>query len=148
MVAGLQVGEEVKPAAKSTLETLKLSWAEFEVRARKNASAELARLTPRSERDTRKSILYAALESELPVVATAVLSPDFLHLWKDTLGDKVLVVVPSQSTAFVFPRLASEYQSDAPMVLRAHRESAYPVSLEVFEVSATGWRCLGAYEEP
>jgi len=148
MGGGFQVDGELKPGAKTTLESLKLTWSEFEAKARRNASEELARLHPRYERDARKSIIYAALESDRPVVSCAVLAPGFLGLWKDSLGEKVLVVVPNQSTAFIFPRLASDYLSYAPMVLRANRESTYPVSLEVFEVSFTGWRCLGAYEEP
>ena len=142
------MGEELNPAAKSTRESLKLTWPEFEAKARKNAAEELAKLHPRYERDARKSIIYAALESDRPVVAAAVLAPGFLDLWKDSLGEKVLVIVPNQCTAYVFPRLASEYLSYAPMVFRANQESTYPVSVEVFEVSATGWRCLGAYEEP
>jgi hypothetical protein len=142
------VDGELKPGVKTTLESLKLTWSEFEAKARRNASEELARLHPRYERDAHKSIIYAALESDRPVVACAVLAPGFLGLWKDSLGEKVLVVVPNQSTAFIFPRLASDYLSYAPMVLRANRESTYPVSLEVFEVSSTGWRCLGAYEAP
>jgi hypothetical protein len=34
------------------------------------------------------------------------------------------------------------------MIFRAYRATAWPVSVEVFEVSPTGWRCIGAYEEP
>ena len=148
LVGGFREGEEFKAAPKSTLESLSLTWGQFEAKGRANASQELAKLQPRYERDAHKTIIYAALEAERPVVACAVLSPRFLDLWKDTLGEKVLVVVPNQCAAYVFPRLGSDYQSYNPMVLRAYRESAYPVSLEVFEVSATGWRCLGAYEEP
>ena len=84
----------------------------------------------------------------LDILQHQILAPGFLNLWKDSLGEKVLVVVPNQCTAYVFPRLASEYLNYAPMVLRANRESTYPVSIEVFEVSSAGWRCIGAYEEP
>ena len=28
------------------------------------------------------------------------------------------------------------------------RDSAHPVSVEVFEVSKSGWKCIGIYQEP
>jgi hypothetical protein len=34
------------------------------------------------------------------------------------------------------------------MVFEAFRATAYPVSVEVFEVSADGMRAIGVYEEP
>jgi hypothetical protein len=127
---------------------LRVPWEAFAATARKNASADLAALKPRFERDRRGSILYAELRAERPIVAAAVLAPDFLEKWADTLGEKVVVVVPNRSVAYIFPRLASEWPAYAPMVLRAYRETAHPVSVEVFEVSPEGWRCLGAYEAP
>jgi|GEM_PF-1473938 len=113
-----------------------------------NAAADLAKLRFRFERNQRKIIRYAAVESDEPVVASAVMCPGFLNLWKNTLGEKILLVVPNRNTAYLFPRIASEYQEYAPMVLRAYRETAYPVGIEVFELSADGWRCLGSYSEP
>lgn len=113
-----------------------------------NAAADLAKLHFRFERNQRKIIRYVAVESEAPVVASAVMCPGFLDLWKNTLGEKILLVVPNRNTAYLFPRIASEYQEYAPMVLRAYHETAYPVGIEVFELSAEGWRCLGSYSEP
>jgi hypothetical protein len=82
------------------------------------------------------------------MVAAAVLAPGFLDRFKDVFGEKILVVVPNRFTAYVFPRLASEHQAFRPMIFRAFRETAWPVSVEMFEVSTAGWRCIGAYEEP
>lgn len=130
------------------LEKLGLAWPDFYAQARANAAADLAELKPRYERDSKMVIIYGALESERPIVASAVLAPKFLELFKATLGEKVLVVVPSRFAAFVFPHLASEYQRFSPMIFRAFRATAWPVSVEVFEVSSSGWRCIGAYEEP
>ena len=127
---------------------LALSWDQFFARARGNADADLAELKPRYERDAKKVIVYAALESKQPIVAGAVLAPKFLEMFKETLGDTVLVVVPNRFTAYVFPKLASHYAEYAPLVFRAYRETAWPVSVEVFEVGADGWKCIGAYSEP
>ena len=115
---------------------------------RDNAAADLATLKPRYVRDRHKVIQYAELHSTQPIVASAVLAPKFLPLFKDTLGDSVLVVVPSRYTAFVFPQLATHYQEYYPMVFAAYGETAYPVSVEVFEFSASGIRAVGVFDRP
>ena len=112
------------------------------------AVADLASLKPRYERDRKQVIQYAELTSDRPIVASAVLAPKFLELFKETLGEKVLLVVPSRFRAYVFPALATNYQEYWPMVFEAYRASAWPVSVEVFEVSAEGLRAVGVYREP
>lgn len=112
------------------------------------AAADLATLKPRYERDRKQVIQYAELTSDRPIVASAVLAPKFLDLFKDTLGEKVLLVVPSRFTAYVFPVLASQYQDYWPMVFEAYRATAWPVSVEVFEISKDGLRAVGVYQEP
>ena len=79
---------------------------------------------------------------------SVVLSPKFLALFQDTLGPKVLVVVPNRFTAYVFPRLVSSYREYSPGVFEDYRATAHPVSVEVFELSDAGLRAIGAYEEP
>lgn len=148
LAAGFLSPHGLEPCRKGALEQLRLTWDQFFAKARVKAAADLAQLQPRFERNSKQVIVYAALESPRPIVASAVLAPGFLELFKDALGEKVLVVVPNRFTAYVFPRLASEHQAFAPMIFRAFRETAWPVSVEMFEVSATGWQCIGAYEEP
>jgi hypothetical protein len=147
LAAGRDVSGELQLLTKDEFNALGIEWEKFAQRARQNAAADLASLKPRFERNSRKTIVYGALESEKPIVASAALAPGFLELWKDTLGEKVLVVVPSRYAAFVFPHIASDYQSYYPMVLRAYRDTAHPVSVEVFEVSKSGWKCVGAYQD-
>jgi len=146
--AGWLNTETLDSWTKADFAQLGLSWQDYAAKAAKNAETDLVGLTPRYERDQRGSILYAELRAERPIVATAVLAPGFLARWLDTLGEKVIVAVPNRTQAFIFPRLASDWQSYAPMILRAYRETAHPVSMEVFEVSTAGWRCLGSYESP
>jgi hypothetical protein len=55
--------------------------------------------------------------------------------------------MPNRYTVFVFPSLASEYKNYAPMVIQAYHNSAYPVSLEVFERSEGGIRAIGIYDD-
>jgi hypothetical protein len=146
--AGLLADSELQVLARDEFAAFGIEWEKFAERARQNATSDLTSLKLRFERNSRKAIVYGALESEKPIVASAVLAPGFLDLWKDTLGEKVLVAVPNRNTAYIFPRIASDYQSYYPMVIRAYRESTHPVSMEVFEVSKTGWKCVGTYQDP
>jgi hypothetical protein len=115
---------------------------------RANAAADLATLTPRYVRDRRKVIQYAELTSTQPIVASAVLAPKFLDLFKSTLGDSVLVVVPSRYSAYVFPQLATHYREYYPLIFAAYEETAFPVSVEVFELSTKGIRAVGIFDRP
>ena len=127
-------------------QALKITWEEFFAQARANADTELAELKPQYVRNAQKVIEYAVLNSDRPVIASAVLGNKFLERFKDTLGEKVLVVVPSRYTAYVFPKLASNYQAYSTLIFEAYNATAFPVSTEVFEVSAQGWKAVGVYE--
>lgn len=129
-------------------ESLNVDIAAIRQLAAQAATADLAVLTPRYERNRKQVIQYAELKSDRPIVATAVLAEKFLEIFRDTLGEKVLLVVPNRFTAYVFPVLASNYQDYSPMVFEAFRATAWPVSVEVFEVSVAGLRAVGVYEEP
>ncbi len=148
LCAGFSTEEGLRAMTREELAGMGIGMEKFASRARENAQGELAVLKPRYVRNRKKVIEYAELRSGKPVVADAVLAPKFLALWKDTLGEKVLVVVPNRFTAFVFPALASNYEDYAPMVLEALRATAWPVSVEVFEISSEGVRCVGRYAEP
>ena len=146
--AGFLGEEGLRPMTKAERAAMGIGMERFAARARENAAADLAGLKPRYERNRKQVIAYAELHSEQPIVASAVLAPKFLELFKDTLGEKVLVAVPNRFTAFVFPPLAGSYEDYGPMVLAALRATAWPVSVEVFEISAEGVRCVGRYGEP
>ncbi len=148
LAAGMLSDEGLVALSEADFAALHVDRGIFHSVAALNTAFDLRHLRFRFERDRRQVIRYAAMESDQPIVASAVLFPGFLDLWKDTLGEKVLVVVPNRFSAFVFPHLATDYLDYAPMVFRAYRETPYPVSVEVFEVSPSGWRCLGAYTQP
>ena len=67
--------------------------------------------------------------------------------FQDIFGPTLLVALPNRFTVYVFPGLASEYQSYAPMIIRNYQDSTYPVSKEIFEISENGIRAVGAFEE-
>jgi hypothetical protein len=122
-----------------------LTWDTFTTRATQNATQK--KIPGELVRDHNKVVQYAAVSSEDPLTATMVLSPDFLKTFKDIFGPTILVAIPNRFTVFVFPGLASEYKDYAPMVIRAYHDSAYPVSLEVFEISAGGIRAIGIFDD-
>jgi hypothetical protein len=121
-----------------------LTWDTFRARAAQNATEK--KFHAELVRDTHKVVQYAAVTSDDPLTATMILSPDFLKKFKDIFGPTVLVAVPNRFTVYVFPGLASEYKEYSPLVIGAFQDSAYPVSLEVFEVSAAGIRAIGTFE--
>jgi hypothetical protein len=144
IVFGRLTGEGLEAFGKGAAEANDELFAQ----ARANAVADLETLQPRYTRDRHKVIQYAELRSARPIVASAVLAPKFRTLFRNTLGDTVLVVVPSRYVAYAFPALASSYRDYYPMVFEAYRESAWPVSVEVFEFSANGIRAVGVFERP
>ncbi len=148
LCAGFMHEEGPRAMSRTELAAMGIDMARFAARARENATADLAGLKPRYTRNARRVIEYAELHSERPVVAGAVLAPKFLALFRETLGEKVLVVVPNRFTAYVFPALAGSHADYAPMVLAALGATAWPVSVEVFEISSAGARCVGRYAEP
>ena len=97
-------------------------------------------------RDGKNVVQYGLLQSESPLTAAMVLSPEFLKTFADIFGDKLLVALPNRYTVYIFPRLASDYQSQARQVITDYKNSGAPVSQEVFEVGPTGIRAIGTYE--
>lgn len=145
---GRLTGDGLEGFSPRALESLRLSREWLLAAGRENAAEDLAALKLRYVRDRNRVIEYAELTSERPIVASALLAPNFLELFHDTLGQAVLLVVPSRFAAYVFPKLASRYQEYYPLVFEAYRATAFPVSLEVFEFSPEGIKAVGVYEEP
>lgn len=146
--AGFREGDELIYFLEPQFRSLKSDWNKFIAQARVNADLDFKGVGLEYVRDRKKVIEYAVLRCEQPVMASAVLASKFLDQFKDTLGEKVLIAVPNRYTAYVFPQLASDYREYAPMVLKAYRATAYPVSVEVFEVGVNSFRAIGVYEEP
>ena len=147
-VAGFLGEEGLTPFSKGEYAALKVTAETFALQAQANAAVDLKTLKPEYMRNRNKVIEYAELHSDRPIVASAVLAAGFLRLFNGTLGDRVLLIVPNRFTAYVFPSLASNIEDYCPMILSAFHETAYPVSTEVFELSASGARSVGLFEEP
>ncbi|MEA3186936.1 MAG: hypothetical protein QOD99_766 [Chthoniobacter sp.] len=144
-VPGYVRGSEVRYFSKTEFAALKLDWPAFRAKAGANVSDK--KVKAEFVRNGKKVIDYATISSADPLTATAVLSPDFLKTFSDIFGAKLLVAIPNRFTVFVFPSLATNYRDYAPMIIEAYRAIAYPVSLEVFELSGDGLRAIGTFEE-
>ena len=124
----------------------KPDWTDFAHKTEAAASAELARLTPEYVRGRNQVIECAVLRSPRQTTVCALLAPDFLKRFSDIFGSKVLIAVPNRFTIYVFPALASRYTDYAGRIASDYHNSSYPVSQEVFELSAQGLKAVGALE--
>jgi hypothetical protein len=145
LVPGYMSGGDPEYFSKKDWGAMGLTWDAFRARAAQNATEK--KFHAELVRDSHDVVQYASVNSEDPLTATMIFSPDFLKRFKGIFGPTVLVALPNRFTVYVFPGLASDYKDYSPMILRAYQESAYPVSTEVFEVSAAGIRAIGAFEE-
>jgi hypothetical protein len=130
---------------KKDWDALGLTWDSFRTRAAQNSTEK--KFHVELIRDLHQVVQYAAITSDDPLTATMILSPDFLKKFKGIFGPTLLVALPNRFTVYIFPGLASEYKEYSPLIIRAYQASAYPVSLEVFEISAAGIRAIGAFED-
>ncbi len=145
LVPGYLSDGEPQYFSRKDWDALGLNWEGFRTRAAQNATEK--KFHAELIRDLHQVVQYAAITSEDPLTATMILSPDFLKEFKGIFGPTVLVALPNRYTVYIFPGLASEYKEYSPMIIRAYQDSAYPVSLEVFEISASGMRAIGAFED-
>ena len=141
---------QVRLLNQNQFSALRLDWAAFAAQTGAASSCALAQIKPELIRDARGVLECAILRAGQPGdnVTGVVLAPDFLKRYAPLFGSKLLVVIPDQRTVYLFPKLASRYPDYAQRVLAVYRKSPNPVSREVYELSATGLRAIGAYEEP
>ena len=122
-------------------------WKQFLVKGKKAASDHLKTLKPKYRRNSKKVIEYALLESDHPLTATTVMVDEFRDLFKETLGDQLLIVIPNRFTVYVFPKLASTIGEYQGKFMQLFRDAVYPASSEIFEVTGKGFRVFGSFRE-
>jgi len=127
---------------------LGMSWVQLENSTKRASAQDLAQCSVSFKRDKRQVIEYAEVRCELPLVASAVLAPEFATRFSETLGDVIQLAVPNRHKAFVFPQLGSDLSRYSDLVLNAYRDGAYPVSVELFELRNGILRCAGIFERP
>jgi hypothetical protein len=125
---------------------LGVSWESLEAAAKRNAVHDMALVGVRFQRDKRRVIEFAELSCDQPLMASAVLDPGLGRRFSETLGEVLLLAVPSRYKAFVFPQHGGDPAQYSAMVWSAYRETADPVSLELFEWRQGKFRAVGSFE--
>jgi len=124
-----------------------LTWEQFLKEASTTAAAHLKTLKPDIQRDAKGRAGYALLKSESHLTASVILCPEFHAQFKQTFGDKLVVLVPDRFTVYVFARSFGDFQTKGPEILDHFSDSTWPCSREAFEVTAEGLKCLGAFDD-
>lgn len=123
-----------------------LKWEQFLMEAAATAAAHLKTLKPEIERDKKGAVRYAVLRSENHLTASIILCPEFFAQFRETFGDRLVVLVPDRFTVYVFPRGFNDFQELGPDILAEFEESIWPCSEEAFEITSDGIKCLGAFD--
>jgi hypothetical protein len=131
-----------------TFKALDVEWQVFREQAAKNAAAFLRSLKPEIHRDADGIVEYVALLSDRPLAAACAITPAFQEMFSDILGPEFLAIIPNRYLVYAFPKLATDFQDYAPMVIRAYKATPYPVSLEVFEMGRDEIKAIGVFQEP
>lgn len=124
-----------------------LDWDQFLAKAADAATRLLVSITPRITKAKDGTIAYVTLRSERPFAASIVLSPRLIPLFREQFGDRLVVLMPDRNTVYVFSRNFGEFQDFGPRIIKEYSEALYPCSMEAFEVSRDGLKCLGAFDD-
>lgn len=145
-VAGVWTGSQLTPFEKKDWAKLGLPWTAFESKTRAAASEDFQKFQISFKRDNRKVIEFAELNSNEGLVCSGVLAGELGEKFEDTLGEGLLLAVPSRFRAFLFPKLGSDVSKYSDLVWSAYRETAYPVSVELFEWNKGNIRAIGVFD--
>lgn len=126
---------------------LGIGWDAFLLRAKAAASRLLSATRAEFIRNDRKEVTHAVLRSDRHHLPSVILAPEFVDRFRETLGTRLVVVIPNHYTVYVFSRNFGAYRSFGPSALEQYELSLWPCSREVFEVTPDGIRCLGAFDD-
>lgn len=126
-------------------EALGVGWTGFTRRAEVTATRVLATLKPEVTKDSKGFVTSAVLRGKSHLTAGVVLSPKFYEMFRQSMGDDLVVLIPDRFTVYVFPRPMGEYKALGPRILEAYAEATYPVSYEVLLLNKDGLSVLGSF---
>jgi len=122
-------------------------WRQFVEKGKKAASDHLKTLRPKYVRNSKNVIEYAVLQSKSPLTATTIVAAEFRDLFKEVLGDQLLIVIPNRFSVYVFPKLASTIGDYQKKFMQLFDDSIYPASSEIFELNRDGLSAFGSFKE-
>lgn len=124
-----------------------LTWGEFEAKSAAAADRLLKSLTPDIRKGADGKPAYAILKSESHLTASILFAPGLTDRFRGSFGDRLVVLMPDRFTLYIFPRSFADFQQHGKQVVRQHADSVYPCSVEAFEVTGEGVRCIGSFAD-
>ena len=135
----------VRYYTEAEFEALGVSWAGFARKAEATATRVLATLKPEVTKDGKGFVTSAVFRGKSHLTAGVVLSPKFYEMFRSTMGDDLVLLIPDRFTVYVFPRPMGEYKALGPKILEAYAAAVYPVSYEVLLLNKDGLSALGSF---
>lgn len=126
-------------------EALGFGWEGFTRRAEATASRMLATLKPEVTKDAKGFVTSAVVRGKSHLTAGVVLSPKFYEMFRATMGDDLVLLIPDRFTVYVYPRPMGGYKTMGPKILEDYAEATYPVSYEVLLLNRDGLSVLGSF---
>lgn len=146
LAGGVWDGSKLVPFTKAQASGVPGGWVAFQKAARRAADSDFAQVEIIFQRDKRQVIEFAALRAERPLMPSAVLAGSVGAKFFESFGDVFFLAVPSRTRAFVFPKIGIDLSRYSGMVWEAYRETADPVSFELFEWRQGELRAVGAFD--
>jgi hypothetical protein len=104
-------------------------------------------VNPETIRDSNGVITALRLESSDPTFSSILLLPALGNRYANLLGPDCFFAVPNRRTVLLFPRLATNIQSFAPLVHSLYHNDPWPISTEIFEIADGHLRACGHFNE-
>lgn len=90
-----------------------------------------------------KSSTHCIYHGKSPLIASLVLTPKLRDRHTKEYGETLLAVAPDRYTLVVLPADPDILEGRAELLAGIFDQSVYPISLEVFQIDATGIRVVG-----
>ncbi len=139
-------GKQIMWVAKHTLDELSMN----EAVASKIAFENLARALREAELETQTTtdgVKLGFLSTTLPFKSSLILAPNLKDVIGKALGWPLMAVAPDRDFLYLWAARHSDFvRRVGEVVLREYEEAAYPISTEVYEITDTEIRAVGAFK--
>lgn len=124
-----------------------LDWDQFMAKSQAAATRLLVSIKPTVAKDAAGQLAYIKLKSDRPFTPSVIFSPRLIPLFQAHLGDRIVALVPDRETVYLFSRNFGEFQAFGQKIIDDHASAVYPCSIEAFEISREGVKCIGGFDD-
>ena len=143
LVASYEWDFGVRAFTAATWQERAFDWEKLLPAARAVADALVTRVKPELVRDHRGIILYAILADRDPFLSSVLLSPKLIESFRETLGDRLHVVLLDRHRLYLFPATGGRLADYGPALVEEFRRTKMPISLEIFLLDENGYEVIG-----